>query len=1185
MDTKSKTPSRATTRSPSPTASPYVAPTIESVVDGKLDPAQVPDGPKYTIPEWDGMAVGDRLEWFWLGQSVGGQDAGDFNIETVGDVEVTVSRGVLEINANGGDTVTAIYAVTPQGGTREESETTLVEVKPLNDGDTLPPPRVNEAPDGVIDPDDINVDITVSVDPYEGMAEGHTVWIYFGEGTEAEESDNFYISQNYVDTVTEMYVPKAKVEFFKDSTVTVYYKVEKIKGSGVFDVSDELTLIVGEPETEPRWPAPYVEEADGDYLPEEAYQRGIRTVVPLHADMQANDVVDLYWGEPGDDGYYPDRVVIGVPESIRFRLTKDKVDPWLGRIAPVRYTITRGSTVIRSEVLKLGVGIEPQKMPAPTMAQVNEAGELNLGALTKYADVTVPVYEGMSSGDRVWIDWGPGSGNGDDGLTLANHVSDETEGKPIDDAFEVVALRPFVGQTVPVTYRVEGNLVNDTSDALLVTVVDAGLELAPPRIPAVVDGKLDPRQVAGGAEVVVPFDADHMELGNTIRLRWRSTNADADFTQEKPVGGGAKDIEFTVPFDIVDAGLDSTVTVTYDLIVNDDVVASGAAIPFVIEQSELPAVVMTDANEGNLNPDDVPADGATVRIDETALFALDDIVTVYWKGATDYQVPAYTIKASDVGNAIELRIPKATVEQSNGTVVEVKYSILRKASGFTEDSPPATYEVGRELAQGDLIVLGARNRPADMRNSGGSKYLRAVSADKREDIIAEWRYDGDTASKSGASFLDSEPWRLLHVRTETASTSILPAHVAGSGIDANTATGTAAFGVLMSTGAPYAWGNGLYGGDIDPAFMGMAAVELSTTHHAIAARLADGNAVMWGNPANGAPDMPYPANVAHIVGNLGAFAYIRKDGTLGAWGNAATAGVVEGDALTVTDADRIIANSHAFCCLRKDGKMVPWGTVANGGVIDDLMKKETVTDVLGSTQAFCALRPNHTLIAWGLDTNGGKLEDDVALARDITELAAATSAAFAVITEENKVMAWGNELFGGKVSEAVKIFSDIVEVVANTRVFCARRANGQVITWGPDKAAVDYGHPMPVDVALAQFVQVAASSAAFAGLKRDGTVMVWGDPARGGDASAVAHLLVDIRAIYANSQGFAAIPSKGGIVSWGVAAGGGTPTPQQQENLDRYVRYEVKGSAIDRTSPQGRALTRYQLRRAVLESA
>jgi hypothetical protein len=287
----------------------------------------------------------------------------------------------------------------------------------------------------------------------------------------------------------------------------------------------------------------------------------------------------------------------------------------------------------------------------------------------------------------------------------------------------------------------------------------------------------------------------------------------------------------------------------------------------------------------------------------------------------------------------------------------------------------------------------------------------------------------------------------------------------------------------------------------------------------------------------------------------------------------------------VTDADRIIANSHAFCCLRKDGKMVPWGTVANGGVIDDLMKKETVTDVLGSTQAFCALRPNHTLIAWGLDTNGGKLEDDVALARDITELAAATSAAFAVITEENKVMAWGNELFGGKVSEAVKIFSDIVEVVANTRVFCARRANGQVITWGPDKAAVDYGHPMPVDVALAQFVQVAASSAAFAGLKRDGTVMVWGDPARGGDASAVAHLLVDIRAIYANSQGFAAIPSKGGIVSWGVAAGGGTPTPQQQENLDRYVRYEVKGSAIDRTSPQGRALTRYQLRRAVLESA
>ncbi|VVE70209.1 hypothetical protein PAN31117_03592 [Pandoraea anapnoica] len=1154
-------------------------PQIEGVTDGKLDPALVPNGPKITMPEWPGMAEGDRLEWFWLGTSAGGQDSGDSLVESVGDVVVTVSRTVLEINANGGDTVTAVYAVTPQGGERETSGSTLVEVLPLNDDGNLPAPVVLEAKEGVLNPDDLTGEATVEVAPYEGMASGDHIWAYFGEGTAGEYVDDYFVTDNNVGRSAEFYVPKANVVALDGGNVTVYYKV--IRKSGETVLSNNLVLSVGEPVGEPLWPAPYVQEADGDYLPEEAYQQRVRTVVPQHADMQAGDEIYMYWGPKEDPRHYWDRVVVGVPMDFAFRMTKDDVEPWKGEIVPVYYTITRGATVIHSEVLKLGVAVEPQKLALPEMPQRDGNGELNLNDIGNRADVIVPAYEGMRSGDVVFIDWGAGAGHG--GLTLTNHVSDHTVGDPIEDYFIAEDLVPFIGMEMPLTYRVRGALIEDRSDALMVKVVREAVALEPPRVPAVVDGKLDPRLVTGGLAVIVPRSPE-MAQGNMIRLKWQSTHGGTDYTPEMPVGGNG-DINFNVPYEIIEEGVDSTVTVSYDLLVGGQVVASGGTTSFVIEQSALPAVVVLEADDGNLDPDDVTAAGATVYIDDTAAFALDDTVTVTWKGPPNYTSDPYTVKVSDVGRALELRIPKATVEQSNGAVVEITYAVVRKASGLTEESPPATYTVGRELASGDLIVLGARNGDFDKRVSGASKYLRAVSAATREDIVAEWRYSGDTSSVSGSTFLDSEPWRLLHVRTETASTSILPLHLVGTGVDTVTGNGLAAYGALFDTAGPYAWGMETHGGKIDTSLMGLDGVQLSATYFAVALRLVDGRAVMWGDPANGGPITPYPSNVARICGNAGAFAYVRNDGTLGAWGNTIYAGVVDGDALTVTDADKVIPNTSAFCCLRKNGKIVAWGTEANGGVLPDLNKDETVLSVRGSTAAFCALRPNNTLFAWGNEANGGELSDDVAAARDIVELAAATNGAFAVITSERKVMAWGSETFGGVVPQAVELLDDIVEVVANAKVFCARREDGRVVTWGGTGPTDDHGYPLPEDLALERFVQITASGGAFAGLKRDGTVLTWGDPARGGDSAAVQPKLVNIRAVYSNSQGFAAIPATGGVVSWGVADGGGTPTSAQQQLLDRYIRYEVDGKAVSITSPQGRALAAYRKRQAALEKA
>ena len=86
------------------------------------------------------------------------------------------------------------------------------------------------------------------------------------------------------------------------------------------------------------------------------------------------------------------------------------------------------------------------------------------------------------------------------------------------------------------------------------------------------------------------------------------------------------------------------------------------------------------------------------------------------------------------------------------------------------------------------------------------------------------------------------------------------------------------------------------------------------------------------------------------------------------------------------------------------------------------------------------------------------------------------------------------------------------------------------------------------DIAVIRdIVSVVGSSWSFAALRRNGTVVAWGMPATGGDTSAVAAQLVNVRAIYANSHGFTALTSDGRVVTWGVPAGGGDSSLVQHE--------------------------------------
>ena len=70
---------------------------------------------------------------------------------------------------------------------------------------------------------------------------------------------------------------------------------------------------------------------------------------------------------------------------------------------------------------------------------------------------------------------------------------------------------------------------------------------------------------------------------------------------------------------------------------------------------------------------------------------------------------------------------------------------------------------------------------------------------------------------------------------------------------------------------------------------------------------------------------------------------------------------------------------------------------------------------------------------------------------------------------------------------------------------------------------------------------ISHTNAAFAAIRRGGAVVTWGKAKDGGDSSAVANYLIDIKFIAANAVAFAAVSSRGMLrATWGVSDAGGT---------------------------------------------
>lgn len=308
-------------------------------------------------------------------------------------------------------------------------------------------------------------------------------------------------------------------------------------------------------------------------------------------------------------------------------------------------------------------------------------------------------------------------------------------------------------------------------------------------------------------------------------------------------------------------------------------------------------------------------------------------------------------------------------------------------------------------------------------------------------------------------------------------------------------------------------------------------------------------------PATVAAANTFPDHATGEFKNASAFALLRSDGSVIAWGDVVNGGDVGVHAEELNGQNpvvQIFSASEAFAALRQDGSVVAWGHPDNGGdssaVLTALNGDVDVKQVFSTQYAFAALLANGAVISWGNAWYGGdssavsaQLNGDIAVTQIFSN-----SSAFAAIRADGSVVTWGDDEYGGNSQNIAAQLNGAVAVtavVASSSAFAALRVDGSVVTWGSARNGGDSSALHELLSAQKKVVQISATNSAFAALLEDGTVLSWGDDGFGGDSSAASGQMLannPVQKIVSTATAFAALRQDGTVVSWGYAESGGS---------------------------------------------
>ncbi|WP_024781256.1 hypothetical protein [Pseudomonas corrugata] len=380
----------------------YLPPEIVEAVAGTLDP----DLNYYTlsIPDYPGRTTGDEIIIVCEGRTATTQPTYHEVIAIVGGEAVgepvLANLAKEQVKRLDGGSLTVYYSVNGQ------PDSDFLQLSVGVAAPSLPIPTVVDAPDDVLDPDDVNPAIGAEViATYTATLPGDVVVLRWRGSSSNAPDQPRTLTANTAGKVVPFTVPFTYVSGNLNGTVDVSYSITR--GTTSLGNSIVRQLSIGSA-LELR--APSVKEASGATLNPVNAKDTLTIIVPSNPALLPGDKLKVTWtgapGTPAEGSYTSDEWL--VRDGWEIPIDNSVVAFSLGKAVTVTYTVIQaGVESPPSDSFTLNVQAMPVSslaMPLiPEAAQGGLGTELDLSKFTGDARVTVAPWPLIAADQRVWL--------------------------------------------------------------------------------------------------------------------------------------------------------------------------------------------------------------------------------------------------------------------------------------------------------------------------------------------------------------------------------------------------------------------------------------------------------------------------------------------------------------------------------------------------------------------------------------------------------------------------------------------------------------------------------------------------------------------------------------------------------------------------------------------------------------
>ncbi len=183
----------------------------------------------------------------------------------------------------------------------------------------------------------------------------------------------------------------------------------------------------------------------------------------------------------------------------------------------------------------------------------------------------------------------------------------------------------------------------------------------------------------------------------------------------------------------------------------------------------------------------------------------------------------------------------------------------------------------------------------------------------------------------------------------------------------------------------------------------------------------------------------------------------------------------------------IYSTERAFAAVKSDGSITAWGNASYGGT--GAPTDSGYTAIYSTDRAFAALKSDGSVTVWGNDTAGGGADAPSGAQNSDFIHVYATKYAFAALKADGSITAWGDTLYGGSNAPSDNTYT---QIYSTGYAFAALKSDGSITAWGNPSYG---GTGAPTD---GGYIEIYSTGYAFAALKADGSITAWGDSTSGG---------------------------------------------------------------------------------------